>query len=303
MSRKRDHAIVVRHLTKVYGGKRAVDDLSFEVEFDRVTGFLGPNGAGKTTTMRMILGLARPSAGRCDILGVGYRHLSRPSGSVGALLDTQQFHPLRSARNHLRVYAAGGGILDRRVEEVLELVELSPAAKKKVGQFSLGMRQRLGLATALLGDPTILVLDEPANGLDPSGMRWLRAFLRDFASGGRAVFVSSHLLAEMAQMADEVVVINRGQLVVHAGMPELLSHSQSSVRALTDEPERLRELMLASGKEADLTAHDALVVKGASREEVGRVAASAGIALFGLDAAEGSLEDVFFELTGSEGVG
>jgi ABC-2 type transport system ATP-binding protein len=293
-------AIVAANLTKVYGEQRAVDELSFEVAWGKVTGFLGPNGAGKTTTLRMVLGLARPSTGHSKIMGAAYAELDRPTDRVGALLETQQFHPLRSARNHLRVYAAAGDVPDDRVDEVLDLVELSAAATKKVGQFSLGMKQRLGLATALLGDPRILVLDEPANGLDPSGIRWLRSFLRGFAAGDRAAFVSSHLLAEVTQMADEAIVIDHGRLVAHAGIPELLTHAGRRVRARTDEPERLRDLMITAGKPAELTAHDVVVVKGVAPETVGRAASAAGITLLGLDSDEETLEDVFFELTGSE---
>jgi ABC-2 type transport system ATP-binding protein len=295
-------AIVADGLTKIYGTQHAVDDLSFEVPFDRVTGFLGPNGAGKTTTMRMLLGLVHPSAGEGRILGRRYGELVVPGAAVGALLETQQFHPLRTARNHLRAYAAVAGAGPGRIEEVLDLVDLTAAAEKKVGQFSLGMRQRLGLAVALLTDPRVLVMDEPGNGLDPSGIRWLRNFLRGFATDGRAVFVSSHLLAEMTQMADEVLLIDKGRLVVHASVTELVSHGDRAIHVRTDDAERLRDLLIAAGRRAELTAHDNLVVTGSTPEEVGRMAAGAGIPIFKLDAEEGTLEDVFLELTGPEAI-
>ena len=226
MSKQRSNeALDVEGLTKVYDGQRAVDDLSFGIEWNRVTGFLGPNGAGKSTTLKMILGLAAPTAGRAEVAGRSYGELPEPGKVVGALLETQQFHPLRRARDHLRVYAAAMGVGDERVGEVLDLVELGEVGRKKVGHFSLGMRQRLGLATALLGDPSVLVLDEPGNGLDPAGIRWLRTFLRGFASEGRAVFVSSHLLGEISQIADEVVVIDHGRLVVQAATADLIARA------------------------------------------------------------------------------
>jgi ABC-2 type transport system ATP-binding protein len=293
-------AIRVQGLVKIYAEQRAVDDLSFEVPWGRVTGFLGPNGAGKTTTLRMILGLVTPTSGGSEVMGAPYWHSATPSRMLGALLDTEQFHPLRSARNHLRVYAAASDLADRRVDEVLELVELSGAASKKVGHFSLGMRQRLGLAAALLGDPKLLVLDEPANGLDPSGIRWLRSFLRDFVTDERAAFVSSHLLAEMTLVADEVIVINQGRLVVHSDVDHLLSHAERGIKVRTDEPERLRDVMTERGAEAELILHDVVLVRGASVEDIGRAAAATAIPLFGLDAEVGTLEDVFFELTQAE---
>ena len=292
--------IAIEDLTKVYGEQRAVDGLTFRVAWNRVTGFLGPNGAGKSTTMRMMLGLTAPSGGRAEIMGSAYPDLDDPASTVGSILETQQFHPLRSARDHLRVYAAITAIPDERIEKVLDLVELSDAAGKKVGQFSLGMRQRLGLAAALLADPRILILDEPANGLDPSGIRWLRAFLRAFATGDRAVFLSSHLLGEVAQMADEVVVIDRGRLVVRSDVSDLLSRAERAVRVRTDQPEHLRDLLAASGATSELAAHDMLLVKGVDAEHVGRTAAAAGIPLLALQAEEGNLEDVFLQLTGSE---
>jgi len=216
-------AVAVRDLTKRFGDVTAVEDLTFEVRPGVVTGFLGPNGAGKSTTLRMILGLVGPSAGSASVVGMPYRDLASPARTVGAVLETQSFNPLRTGRNHLRVMAAAEGIEDARVDAVLELVDLSAAADRKAGRYSLGMRQRLALAGALLGDPAILILDEPANGLDPLGIRWLRDFLRRFAAGGNAVLVSSHQLGEMEQMADEAVVIHRGRMV-----------RQASVAAMTD---------------------------------------------------------------------
>ena len=294
-------AMTAEGLTKSFGDQRAVDDLTFEIPWGRVTGFLGPNGAGKSTTLRMLLGLATPSAGRALVAGVPYTTLPDPVRTVGALLEIQQFHPLRSARNHLRVYAAAGGVPIERVDEVLDIVELTHARDKKVGQFSLGMKQRLGIATALLGDPRILILDEPANGLDPSGIRWLRGYLRGLASEGRAVFVSSHLLGEISQMAHEVVVIDRGRLIVHSEVQALMSKAARRARVRTEEPERLRDLLVEAGASAELASHDTLDVK-TSTEEVGRIAAGAGIALIELVPEGASLEDVFLELTGSEAI-
>jgi ABC-2 type transport system ATP-binding protein len=294
-------ALSVRGLTKVYGDHRAVDDLTFEVPWGRVTGFLGPNGAGKTTTMRMVLGLVHPSSGESELAGHAYRDIDDPLSVVGALLETQQFHPLRSARNHLRALAAVGSIPDSAVERVLSLVELDDVAGKKVGEFSLGMRQRLGLAAALLGDPDVLILDEPANGLDPAGMRWLRSFLRSYASEERAVFVSSHVLGEISQMVDDVVVINRGRLVLHAPIDDLLATAEPAAKVRTRQPERLRDLLVGAGASAELVSHDTLVTRGASAEEVGILAAREQIPLLGLGSEEGTLEDIFLELTSTGG--
>jgi ABC-2 type transport system ATP-binding protein len=216
-------ALEARGLTKRYGRSLAVDGLSFTVSPGTVTAFLGPNGAGKTTTLRMLLGLVRPSAGSGLLLGRPYADLSQPALAVGALLDTEQFHPGRSGRNHLLTVTAAAGVPDRRVDDVLRLVDLGAAGDKRVGTYSLGMRQRLGIAAALLGEPELLVLDEPGNGLDPAGMRWLRGLLRGFAARGGTVFVSSHQLAEVAQLADEAVVVNAGRLVTHRRVAELTS--------------------------------------------------------------------------------
>ena len=291
--------IKVAELTKVFGRQTAVDRIGFEIQPGRVTGFLGPNGAGKSTTLRMILGLVAPTSGDAFVLGQPYASLIDPLRQVGAVLDTNQFHPQRSGRNHLRVYAAAAGIERKRIDEVLELVGLTEAADKKVGQYSLGMRQRLGIAAALMGDPRVLVLDEPANGLDPAGIRWLRGLLRDFAGGGRTVLVSSHLLAEISEIADDIVVINKGRLIIQAPVQELLSRTASEVRVETAQPERLRDALASAGIGANLIAPNELSVP-ASNEVVGTIAAEAGIPVFGLRQQAQSLEDIFFELTGSE---
>jgi ABC-2 type transport system ATP-binding protein len=295
-------AITAQGLTKVYGDHAAVKDLSFEAGWGKVTGFLGPNGAGKTTTLRMIVGLAAPTSGTALVMGRPYKNLQDPSHHVGALIETAEFHPLRTARNHLRVLAAAARVPEQRIKELLSLVELSAAADKRVGKFSLGMKQRLALAGALLGDPTVLILDEPANGLDPAGIRWLREFLRAFAARGNTVLVSSHLLAEMSQMAHEVVVINHGEFVAHAPIDELTSGAARVVRVRSGEPERLHGLLLASGKDAVLTSHDEVTVRDATPEEVGALAAQAGVVLYALDSDTQSLEEVFFELTKQEEV-
>jgi ABC-2 type transport system ATP-binding protein len=290
------NSIEVRNLTKVFGRLTAVDDISFDIEPSKVTGFLGPNGAGKSTTLRMILGLVAPTSGEASLLGRRYAELNDPIRNVGAVLDTTQFHPQRSGRNHLRVLATAASIHAERVEEVLDLVDLRNAANKKAGTFSLGMRQRLGIAAALLGDPQVLVLDEPANGLDPAGIRWLRGVLRSFAAQGRTVFVSSHLLGEVSQIADDVIVINEGRLVTQAPVHELVSRTVSEVRVETAQPERLRDALEAAGIEVGIASHDELVVS-ASKEVVGTIAAEIGIPIFGLHQQERSLEDIFFELT------
>jgi ABC-2 type transport system ATP-binding protein len=296
-AQRNDAVIAVHALTKRFGDQLAVRDLTFTVPWGKVTGFLGPNGAGKTTTLRILLGLATPTSGTATILGRSYAELEDPAGSVGVLIDPAVYHPRRSARNHLRVMAAAASVADSRVDEVLEVVELADAANKKVGDFSTGMRQRLGLAAALLGEPRVLVLDEPANGLDPSGIRWLRHFLRSFASVGNAVFVSSHVLFEMGEMADEVVVINGGRLVVHATVEDLETRTARLVRVRSPQSHQLEVLL----KEKDLmprrVSHDELSVLGTTPERIGDLAAEAGAVLYWLDAQVQSLEDVFLELT------
>ena len=290
--------VSVQGLTKRYGSITAISDLTFDVHPGTVTGFLGPNGAGKTTTLRAILGLIRPSEGTAAVFGLPYRVLKEPTRQVGALLETTQFHPLRTGRNHLRVLAAQSGIASRRVDEVLEMVRMSEAAGRKVGGYSLGMRQRLGLAAALLGDPRILLLDEPANGLDPSGIRWLREFLRDFAHRDRTVFVSSHLLSEMATLADEVVVIAKGRLVVQTSIHKLTEERSQLVTVRTPEPGRLASVLANEGWHAAVTGPELVVVDDARVERVGAAASRAGVVLYGLETERQSLEEIFLQLTG-----
>jgi ABC-2 type transport system ATP-binding protein len=219
--------VSVSSLTKRFGDVAAVEDLSFSIEPGTVTGFLGPNGAGKTTTLRVLLGLAEPTSGQALVFGRRYRELEHPARRVGAVLESNDFHPSRSGRDHLRILALAGEIPDQRVDEVLEIVELAPAAGRRVKTYSLGMRQRLGLAAALLGDPELLVLDEPANGLDPAGVHWLRVLLRGFAQRGGTVLVSSHLLAEVSQTVDQVLIIDRGRLVASTRLDELAGRGQT----------------------------------------------------------------------------
>ncbi len=266
-----------------------------------IVGFLGPNGAGKTTTMRALLGLVRPTGGSATIEGRRYAELEHPAQTVGALLDSNDLHPGRSGRNHLRVLARAAGVGDARVDELLELVELTGAARRRAGGYSLGMRQRLGLAAALLGDPRVLVLDEPANGLDPQGIRWLRDFLRSLAEGGRAILISSHVLAEIAQIVDEVVVINHGRSVVQASLAELMAQRSGGMRVAGPDVERLAELLRADGAEVQPTADGAIAVVGRTGEEIGRVIAENRIVVSELASHGESLEDVFIELTGAEG--
>ena len=289
-------SIEVEGLSKNFSGRPAVDEITFTVEPGRVTGFLGPNGAGKSTTMRMILGLVHPTSGRAKVLGRPYRDLETPGRSVGALLDTAQFHPARTGMNHLRVLATAMHVEGSRIREVLELVELDNESGKRVGAYSLGMKQRLGIGAALLGSPEVLVLDEPANGLDPAGMRWLRGFLRRLAAEGKTVFVSSHLLDEIAHMAHEVIVINRDRLVAQSSVEQLLSRASSGSRVHTPQPERLRDVLADAGIDVTLVAHDELVVRSRS-DVVGRIAFDAGIPVTGLKEEQQSLEDVFLELT------
>jgi len=288
--------IVARGLTKRFGAVTAVDDLSFEVKPGHVTGFLGPNGAGKSTTLRMALGLVHPTSGSATVLGLPYASLDRPTRAVGAVLETQSFHPQRSGRNHLRVLAAASGIADVRVDEVLSEVGLADAGDRAAGKYSLGMRQRLGIAGALLGQPRVLLLDEPANGLDPQGIRWLRDFLRAFAARGNAVLVSSHLLAEMSQLADEVIVISKGRLIRQAAVHDLTQGTATHVRARSADDVGLGRALSAAGHSVTPEANG-LAVSGATAEVVGRLAFDSGIPLFELGAEEISLEDVFLEMT------
>ena len=292
--------IEVEGLTKRYGSTLAVDDLSFKVVPGTVTGFLGPNGAGKSTTMRAILGLVHPTAGRTAVLGMPYVELDRPPQRVGALLETFDAHPGRSGRNHLRVLAVAGGIARSRVEEVLALVDMSGAAKRRVKGYSLGMRQRLGLAAALLGDPEVLVLDEPANGLDPQGIRWLRDFLRSLASEGRTILISSHVLAEVSQTVDEVLIIHRGKLMRHVAMSDLETMAVASTAVRSPDAERLASLLAR----VSLTVHatgDGRLSVAAPPEQIGEIAAANGVVLHELVPERASLEEVFLELTGEPG--
>jgi ABC-2 type transport system ATP-binding protein len=290
--------IEVRCLSKRFGSVDAVHDLTFEVPPGQVTGFLGPNGAGKTTTLRTLLGLVRPTSGRAFVDGVPYRRLPRPQRVVGAVLEASSAHPGRRARDHLRILAGLCDVGDRRVDEVLDLVGLREAAGRRVGGLSLGMRQRLGLAGALLGDPRVLVLDEPANGLDPEGAAWLRGLLRDMAAEGRAILVSSHVLSEVAQIADHVVIIAAGRLR-YAGPVDGLGTGVVSAR--TAQAQRLRDLLAKEGCEVTVTDGTGVRVRGMSAEQVGEIAAREGIPLSALSEEGTSLEAAFLELTREAG--
>ena len=233
--------VVAESLTKRFGGVLAVDDLSFALEAGTITGFLGPNGAGKTTTLRMLVGLASPTSGRALVFERPYAELEQPALRIGAVLEATDFHPGRSGRDHLRMLATAVGVPDSRVNEVLTLVELQDAARRRVKGYSLGMRQRLGLAAALLGEPELLVLDEPANGLDPEGVRWLRDFLRSFASEGRTVLISSHVLAEVAQTVERVLIISRGRLVIESSLSDLTARVGGAIRVRSADPAKLQD--------------------------------------------------------------
>jgi ABC-2 type transport system ATP-binding protein len=293
--------ITIQGLTKRFGPVVAVDDLSFEVDQGTVVGFLGPNGAGKTTTLRTLLGLVSPTAGSARIDGKPYRELADPVRHVGALLEASSFHPGRSARNHLQVVATAAGLPRNRADAVLKQVGLAEAARRRVGGFSLGMRQRLGLATALLGDPQVLILDEPANGLDPEGVHWLRGLLRHLADQGRTVLVSSHLLAEVAQTVDQVVIIAAGRLVTQSTLAALTARTDQLVRVRTPQAEALRSLLAAQGIHVDPDGADQLVAAGTTPEAVGQTAAAAGIVIYEMRAERSNLEDVFLQLTTKQG--
>jgi ABC-2 type transport system ATP-binding protein len=286
----------VDHLTKRYGTVVAVDGLSFEVGPGRVTGFLGPNGAGKTTTLRMLLGLAAPTSGTATINGVRYRDLPDPLRSVGAALDNDCFHPGRSAAEHLRILTTAAGISRRRAAQVLDLVGLTEAGHRRVGTFSLGMRQRLTLATTLLGDPGVLILDEPLNGLDPDGIRWMRDLLRHLAGQGRTILVSSHLLAEAAQTVDDVVVITRGQLAAQGPVAELTA-ATSTTLIRTPDAELLMSVLARQHITARLVAPSTVEIRGADPDRVARIAAAASVIVLELSRHTDNLEDLFFDLT------
>jgi len=287
-------------LSKQYGKVLAVDDLSFKIEAGTITGFLGPNGAGKTTTLRMLLGLANPTSGHATIFDVPYTQLPTPAMRVGAVLEATDFHPARTGRDHLRTLSYAAGMPDSRVDEVLGLVELTAAAKRRVKGYSLGMRQRLGLAAALLGNPDLLVLDEPANGLDPEGVRWLRDFLRDFAKGGRTVLVSSHVLAEVAQTVDQVLIINHGRLVTESSLDDLTARVGGAVRVRSPQLTQLAEALHRDGIESSVSNDHALLALGTTNEHVGDIALAAGIAIHELVTEGSSLEEVFLDLTSGE---
>lgn len=292
--------IHVEHLTKVYGSTRAVDDLSFEIRPGIVTGFLGPNGAGKSTTMRMILGLDRPTSGRATVNGRTVADHPAPITQIGSLLEAKAIHPKRSARNHLRALAATTNIPERRVDEVLDLVGLTDVADRIAGGFSLGMGQRLGIASALLGDPETVMLDEPVNGLDPEGILWIRNLLKRLAAEGRTVFVSSHLMSEMALTADHFVIIGRGRLIADVSGAELAAMSGGDrVHVRTPNSALLRQILAADGVQVRDTGTtvDGYEVTGVDSDTIGRLAAEAGLVLFELTPISSSLESTFMELT------
>jgi ABC-2 type transport system ATP-binding protein len=292
-----DASIEACHLVKRFGRVLAVDDVSFEVAPGRVTGFLGPNGAGKTTTLRILLGLVTPTSGTARFGGRCYGELSCPLRHVGVALESSGAHPRRTARGHLRLQAMLAGMDAARAEEVLALTGLADAAGRRAGGFSLGMRQRLALATAMIGDPAVLILDEPANGLDPDGVRWLRELLRRLAGEGRIVLVSSHLLAEAAQTVDEVIILDRGRLIAHAPLGELTSRAAPVIRVRTPQAEELRSALAAAGAQARITGPGWVEVTGSTPEQVGTRAATLAIPVYESTAEAPSLEEAFFRLT------
>jgi ABC-2 type transport system ATP-binding protein len=293
-------AIEITGVSKRFGSVQAVSDLSFEVASGRVTGFLGPNGAGKSTTLRMLLGLVHADAGTATFGGRRYGDLDHPSAEVGAVLEEASFHPGRSGRNHLRILAAAGGHPASRVDEVLEMVDLRAAGGRRVKGYSMGMRQRLGIAAALLGDPEVLILDEPANGLDPPGIRWMRDLVRSEAGRGRAVLVSSHLLSEVSQSVDDIVVISHGELRASGPLDQVLAQAEGGgTRVRAEDGEALSAALQAAGIEFK-QGEGALIASGTSPEAVGAAANQHHVALSELVSVGRSLEDVFFELTGGE---
>jgi ABC-2 type transport system ATP-binding protein len=289
--------IQVRELTKQYGRKTAVDQLSFAVRPGTVTGFLGPNGAGKSTTIRMILGLDAPTSGSATVNGRAYARHPAPLAEVGTLLDARAVHPGRTARNHLRALVATTGISGRRVGEVIELAGLGEVADQRAGTFSLGMSQRLGIAAALLGDPATLILDEPVNGLDPDGILWVRTLLKDLAAEGRTVFLSSHLISEMALTAEQLIIVGRGRLIADVSVAELTQGTRHSVRVRTRQAAALRAAL--AGPDVTVTTAEAgvLDIEGLDGEAIGRIARARGIPLSELTPRTASLEEAFMELT------
>jgi ABC-2 type transport system ATP-binding protein len=289
--------IKIDHLTKRYGDTLAVDDLDFEVKPGVVTGFLGPNGSGKSTTMRIILGLDHASKGQATVNGTRYADLRDPIREVGALLDAKAVHPGRTARNHLRALAASNQIKTSRVDEVLDFVGISAVANKKVGTYSLGMSQRLGIAGALLGDPGILLFDEPVNGLDPEGIKWIREFFRSLANEGRTVFVSSHLMSEMAVSADEIIVIGRGRFITSGSVDDLTKNAEGTVLARASDHDKLAAVVASHHGVVHETNDEGLTIGGLTSDEVGQLAFDAGITIFELTPQRASLEEVFMDLT------
>ena len=294
-------SIDVQDLTKEFGGRRAVDRLTVRVQPGRVTGFLGPNGAGKSTTMRLVLGLDRPTAGFATIGGRPYAALHEPLRHVGALLDAQAAHGSRTARDHLRVLAASNRIPERRVDEALEETGLASVARRRVRTYSLGMRQRLGIAAALLGDPEVVMLDEPSNGLDPEGIVWIRRLLRRLAGEGRTVLVSSHLMNETASFADHLIVLGRGRLLADTPMRDFIhARVQPRVRIRTTDPVALKTALARHGHDAEEHADGHWTVQHARVDDIGRIASAAGVPVLELAAEEATLEQAYFDLTGAE---
>ncbi|MCW2781439.1 MAG: transporter related [Marmoricola sp.] len=293
------HQVLVEGLTKRYGDLTAVDDLSFAVEPGRVTGFLGPNGAGKTTTMRMLLGLVAPTSGSATIGGRNYIDIEEPSRVVGAVLEASSAHAGRTGRNHLRAICLASDLPFERAEEVLDQVGLMPAADRKFKGYSLGMRQRLGIATAMLGDPGVLMLDEPANGLDPEGIRWMRELLQGLAREGRTVLVSSHLLTEMQALADDVVIVAAGRLVRQGTVGDVIAGmaGQAPVEVRTPEPDKLATALEQAGAVVTRTDANTLLVSGQAEDAIGNIALMTGVAIHRLSAERADLEDAFLELT------
>ncbi|WP_458116070.1 ABC transporter ATP-binding protein [Arthrobacter sp. D2-10] len=293
--------IEAAELSKRYGAKTAVDGISFSVKPGQVTGFLGPNGAGKSTTMRMIVGLDNPSGGDVRVNGKHYAQHSAPLREVGALLDAKAVHTKRTAYNHLRAMAATHGIPNSRVKEVIEMTGLGPVAKKRVGGFSLGMGQRLGIACALLGDPHTVILDEPVNGLDPEGVQWVRHLAKGLASEGRTVFLSSHLMSEMALTADHLIVIGRGRIIADAPIKEILAgHGQTRSRVRTDRPADLIRALAADGVSSQQFESDLLEITGADSRRIAEVALNHQILVYELTPLQASLEDAYMQLTSDE---
>jgi ABC-2 type transport system ATP-binding protein len=293
--------IEVNRLTKRFGAVAAVDHLTFEVEEGKVVGFLGPNGAGKTTTLRMLLGLVEPTGGEAKVCGRPYRELDDPLRRVGALLESSHAHPRRSARTHLRLVAMAAKASPSRIDDMLELVGLTQAADRRAGEFSFGMRQRLGLAAALLPEPEVLILDEPANGLDPQGVHWLRDLLRERAADGQTVLVSSHILAEVAQTVDSVVILDRGRLVTVSSLADLTAGAKTIVRVRTPRVADLAAAVAADGAQPEVVSSERVEITGATPERVAFLAAERAIPIFESATEAPNLEEVFLQLTAQGG--